>query len=345
MPTVAIFESNDLMGSAETPIYQVFSLSEITSTSPLSNGDEKVVDGYEYEPPSEPNVPPVPSEQNSPDSLETNPDILRAEESFYVTPHIKHYEEAVYDNLRLIQYTCAIDIGMKCTPTNLVDVRTMDAFRQEVLTNLIEGRSVNEANLRGYRRLTSHEDERNHKGNHGDYHHNDREDGKNSDPHDGSDNENEDGHEHDHDHNEDGHNHDHRRHRHHRDRPNEGDYLFMGSLGYGSSGDTCLYQNYEQLAPACQSSIADLHMLRSQYWNEEQRTDVMMRNMGDLGVYYMFVTIVYLFIIAYVYRRASSSRKINSAMFSAIMANPALKQQGISRRSQCRPVTYCSPYC
>lgn len=338
MQTIAILESSDIMGSPDTPIYQVFSLSEITSTSPLSNGDDGAT--VTYEPPSDP-IAPTPTI----DTLEANLNFVKAEESFFVTPHSKYYEETVQGTLNEIGASCASDFALKCTVTSSEEAyqETLDTLRRKVLTKMMEGRVVNEANLRGSRRLTSHRDERNHQDNHEDRHHGGRGDGNPSDPHDGSDNDNESEDGHDGDHDQDGHHHggddhhhdhdrDHRRHRHDRDRSDE---LFMGSLGYGSIGDTCLYQNFEQLAPSCQSSIADLHMLRSQYWEEEMRMDDMSRDNG-FEVYHIAIVLMYFFVALYAYRKASATRKINNTIFATIMANPALKQQGEYLSSLCR---------
>jgi hypothetical protein len=34
-------------------------------------------------------------------------------------------------------------------------------------------------------------------------------------------------------------------------------------------GDMCIYSNFDKLDLNCQSAVADLHMMRQQYWRED----------------------------------------------------------------------------
>lgn len=44
------------------------------------------------------------------------------------------------------------------------------------------------------------------------------------------------------------------------------DELFMGGLGYGNSGNTCMNQNYENLAPDCRYAVDNVYQARMLYW-------------------------------------------------------------------------------
>lgn len=60
----------------------------------------------------------IPEEEfTTSDYYETNPQILKAELSFYSTPHTKDYEEAVYGTLKNIEMTCVDDYSTICAPT------------------------------------------------------------------------------------------------------------------------------------------------------------------------------------------------------------------------------------
>lgn len=50
-----------------------------------------------------------------PDIYETNPDIIKAELSFYTTPHSADYGQAVYYTLKNIETTCAYDYTKFCS--------------------------------------------------------------------------------------------------------------------------------------------------------------------------------------------------------------------------------------
>lgn len=45
------------------------------------------------------------------------------------------------------------------------------------------------------------------------------------------------------------------------------DTYFPGALGFGASGDYCLYENAENLSPPCAQAIVDVYALREQYWS------------------------------------------------------------------------------
>ena len=53
------------------------------------------------------------------------------------------------------------------------------------------------------------------------------------------------------------------------DGPNN-DYYVGGSLGYGTSGDQCMYANLANLSPNCQQAIQQASNFRHEYWGEEQ---------------------------------------------------------------------------
>jgi hypothetical protein len=55
-------------------------------------------------------------------------------------------------------------------------------------------------------------------------------------------------------------------HGHHGGPPDD---VFSGALGYGPMGDMCIYSNFDKLDLDCQSAVADLHMMRQQYWRED----------------------------------------------------------------------------
>ena len=109
------------------------------------------------------------------------------------------------------------------------------------------------------------------------------------------------------------------------------DYLFVGSLGYGDAGDMCMYDNFQKLAAPCQSSIADLHSLRQQYWKEE----TMARNgRGDYSFFLSGVFVVLFVGLCILCRsycnhmaKERQTKMDTLATLALIDADPALKAQ------------------
>jgi hypothetical protein len=54
------------------------------------------------------------------DVNEINPDIVKAEMSFYSTPHTEDYRPVVYKTLKNIEKTCAADFTTLCAPSNSI---------------------------------------------------------------------------------------------------------------------------------------------------------------------------------------------------------------------------------
>lgn len=272
---------------------------------------------------------------SKPDFLETNAEIVKAELSFYATPHTADYGEAVYYTLKNIETTCSNDYAKFCslpTPT----VMSLDFMKRRVLAHASSNeRSVNHAMERKH--IMSHGmhipvdntpespiKSRNLKGRCGDEDQkrkedfvsrhgevpNDKEDSdRSSDKEDSN-----------------------SRHWGPPPPPAQEDTLFEGSLGYGFMGDMCIYQNFENLAPSCQSSVADLHMLRSQYWEEESQWNGRMGHRGrphQMSAFlWVLIMMGFFFGIGISLRRRRLAMKDTRAILNAIQANPALTAQG-----------------
>lgn len=268
---------------------------------------------------------------SQPDYLETNAEVVKAELSFYATPHTADYGEAVYDTLKNIESTCANDYAKFCslpTPT----VMSLEFMRRRVLAHASSNeRSVNHAMERKH--IMSHgmhipvddtpenpiksrnlkgrcdEEDQKHKDDfvsrHGEV---PNDTGKRSSVDDSN--------------------------NHHwgpPPPPAQEDTLFEGSLGYGLMGDMCIYQNFENLVPSCQSSVADLHMLRSQYWEEESQWNGRMGHRGrphQMSFFWVLITMGFFFGIGISLRRRRLANKDTRAILKAIQANPALAAQG-----------------
>ena len=378
---------------------------------------------------------PFPSEIVSPDYYEINPEIVKAELSFYSTPRTEDYGEAVYGTLKKIEMTCAASYANMCAPAPTIDMMSWFArsmmmadtassrvadfkthamsFGQNIevpnempvvhVADVIKNRS---RNLRGKSALNERElfemfggankmarvtetrggrfvsqDDRGdnqgrdhpdrpdgppprpdgpphdgprpgppHDGPHpGPPHDGPRPDGPRPDgpepyfpwsPIDGNESGDEsDGEPDDHDsdsdnEHEDEHHNRHHGHGHWGPPPPQEDTLFIGALGFGTEGDMCMYQNFNQLPPPCQSAVADLHILRKQYWEEVGDSAGHHFNGGlEVGMILAACWLSMIVLIAFGLRRISSitSRNMNQkeikAMLTVIEANPALKAQ------------------
>jgi hypothetical protein len=286
----------------------------------------------------------VPSQ---PDDLEPNAEIVKAELSFYATPHTADYKEAVYFTLKNIETTCANDYVKFCSlptptvmsfefmkrrvlahasPSDTSDISTkrinriMEGKRimshgMHIPVDNIPGSPTKSRKLRGG--CGNEEDRR--KG----YH--ERSDALVS-PH--GELPSDADYEVDREPAEDSNN----RHWGPPPPPIEEDTYFEGSLGYGFMGDMCIYQNFENLAPSCQSSVADLHMLRSQYWEEESVANNRMGGMGrphQMCVFlWVLIMISFSLGIGISLRRRRHAKKDTRAILNAIRANPTLAAQG-----------------
>lgn len=96
-------------------------------------------------------------------------------------------------------------------------------------------------------------------------------------------------------------------------------------------GDICLYQNFQQLSDPCQKSIADLHILRAEYWRE----DSFSRHHGPhhhphgFHMLYFLALLLLTLVTAKLYRKRYIKRVQMMTIISAIESNPALKAQGM----------------
>jgi hypothetical protein len=297
---------------------------------------------------SSPDVIPDEIIHSQPDDFEANAEIIKAELSFYATPHTADYKEAVYYTLKNIETTCSNDYAKFCslpTPT----VMSFEFMRRRVLAHaspsdtsdvstkrinhIMEGKRIMSHGMhipvdnipgspmksRKLRGGCGHEEDRN-KG----YH---ERNGPLVSPHDelpdDADNKED----------RDGFSADNSNNRHWGPPPPpiEEDTFFEGSLGYGFMGDMCMYQNFENLAPSCQSSVADLHMLRSQYWAEESLANSRMGSRGHshgMCVFWVLIMIGFFLGIGISLRRRRLAKKDTRAILNAIQANPALAAQG-----------------
>lgn len=107
----------------------------------------------------------------------------------------------------------------------------------------------------------------------------------------------------------------HHGHRHHRDEPAE-DTTFMGSLGFGPSGDMCLYQNYAKLSLPCQEAVQTVHLLRQQYWQEEQE---IASPEGHCHLQGVIVALLGFFIVSGIVRRCVHHKRHKQVIFFKIV--------------------------
>lgn len=98
------------------------------------------------------------------------------------------------------------------------------------------------------------------------------------------------------------------------------DNLFSGSIGYGNYGDSCMYQNIDNLSQPCLNAVQDLYVLREQYWEEEQQV-----NHNHPG---HFVVVIMFFLLITSMIRKCITHKRNTkvdSLLKVINANPSLK--------------------
>jgi hypothetical protein len=261
-------------------------------------------------------------------------EVVKAEMSFYSTPHTEEFKRPVYDNLKRIQDSCRDDFVVKCSgPNNLrrgenpVKQRHLSAIITEMDTKIGSGTEKGSGNEKGSRippaphsgDTQSPEIPNTGRGswgsgfNDGDSDSDDEEEGHDHDHH---------GHDH---HGHDHHDHDHHDHHHHHQI--EEDVWFSGSLGFGQDGDMCLYENFPKVSSQCQLAVRDLHALRSTYWQQELNS----REgppMGHPCFLFLLVSAAFLFFLVFYNLKTRKMRKLNRAVMDAIESNPHLRAQG-----------------
>eukprot|EP01034_Spumella_vulgaris_P027712 gene27712-34475_t len=96
------------------------------------------------------------------------------------------------------------------------------------------------------------------------------------------------------------------------------DVFFSGAMGYGASGDMCMYQHLNALSEPCVGSIASMYQLREDYWNEADQGH---HHCG--GFIFLLIGIVGFMVV----RRCMWRKKVKKVrnFMAAIHANPALK--------------------
>ena len=111
------------------------------------------------------------------------------------------------------------------------------------------------------------------------------------------------------------------------------DHLFVGSLGYGDTGDMCMYNNFQMLSAPCQSLVANLYSLRQQH-----------RKVGSMahdkpcgsGFFLLGIVFVVFFVCGFLGRsccrlmRDIETKNDTLATLALIDADPALN-------AQCKP--------
>lgn len=102
------------------------------------------------------------------------------------------------------------------------------------------------------------------------------------------------------------------------------DRFFPGSLGYGASGDMCLYDNAQNLSPPCAQAISDVYVLREQYWTSYSDAQEMGHHHHPVMGFFILglVLVVLVKKIMYMPRR----RHVHKFL-TALNANPELKAQ------------------
>lgn len=288
-------------------------------------------------------------------------EVVKAEMSFYSTPHTEEFKRPVYETLKRIQDSCHDDFVEKCSGAN----------------SLRRGNPLNQRHLSAIFSKMDHQRERDSFSRHSDIQYLNRapeHDGQDQDQdgppdgqrdrnppgpgrgegerippppnaggpqnpeipstrrgswgsHDGEDSDSddeEDGHDHDH-HGRDHHDHHHDDHHHHHQI--EEDVWFSGSLGFGQDGDTCLYENFAKVSNQCQYAVQDLHELRSTYWQQEVNS----REgppMGHPCFFFFIVSAAFIVFLVFYNLKTRKMRKLNRAVMDAIESNPHLRAQG-----------------
>ena len=111
IPNPTLFQLADVqMETADTPVSMSSVTNGVQGTIAVSS-DNFAVSGLSHHVMS---TMTSPSPMVASQEIESNPDILKAELSFYNTSHIKDYEEVVYSTLKSIESTCAGDFASMC---------------------------------------------------------------------------------------------------------------------------------------------------------------------------------------------------------------------------------------
>lgn len=101
------------------------------------------------------------------------------------------------------------------------------------------------------------------------------------------------------------------------------DTYFPGALGFGASGDLCLYENVQSLSQPCMQSVADLYQLRENYWNDYTETQ---QPHHDGGFIFVFACLFFLGVL--VKKIMIAPRRKHMRMFlQSLNGNPELKAQ------------------
>lgn len=252
-------------------------------------------------------------------------EVVKAEISFYSTPHTEEFKRPVYDTLMHIKDSCHEDFVAKCSIANSLR-RGENPPKQRHLSAIIveDHRYPKTSGPERREQVRIHPVPKSAVGFRGpasidgDSDSDKEEDGHDHDHHD------HDHHDHDH-HGHDHHDHHHDDHHHHHQI--EEDVWFTGSLGFGQDGDTCLYENFPVLSNQCQLAVRDLHSLRSTYWEQEVHS----REgppMGHPCFLCVLVPAAFFFFIVFYNLKTRKMRKVNRAVMNAIESNPQLRAQG-----------------
>jgi hypothetical protein len=289
-------------------------------------------------------------------------EVVKAEMSFYSTPHTEEFKRPVYDTLKRIQDSCHDDFVARCIGANSLrrgdnqlKQRHLSAIISEMENRRDRGGIIRDSAFKAlyvsgspiddlgsqYDKPVPSTEEKGSR----------IPPGSNSggpqspeipntgraswgagfnDGDSDSDNE-EDGHSRDHHgHDHRGHDHhDHDHHDHHHHHQIEEDVWFSGSLGFGQDGDMCLYENLPKVSNQCQFAVRDLHALRSTYWQQEVNS----REgppMGHPCFLFVLVSAALLFFLVFYNLKTRKMRKLNRAVMDAIESNPQLRAQGTS---------------
>jgi len=99
------------------------------------------------------------------------------------------------------------------------------------------------------------------------------------------------------------------------------DKAYSGELLWGPRGDSCMYDNFDNLSEQCQSAILDVYALRSEYMEEEEHRGV------PPGVVFFFFIIITVLVSVCNRRRMAKRYQEQKAIYDAMQANPELKAQ------------------
>lgn len=102
------------------------------------------------------------------------------------------------------------------------------------------------------------------------------------------------------------------------------DDFFPGALGFGASGDECMYQNWVNLTPPCASSVKRLHDMRAQYWHENEMIEQVDGGYHHGHFWFVILSALAMYLLCRIFRLKKQHRAQNK-LLEAIHTDKTLK--------------------